>query len=113
MSVRHLDLGDVTIDRLVELEGLGYEPTFFFPDATMAGFEQEMDWLAPHFWDVAANTYKRAIQSYLVRTDHHTVLVDACVGNGKSRPSTPAWDGLQSTWLDQLGRLGDRLPSAP
>lgn len=104
--MRHLQLGDVRIDRLVELQGPGYEPTFFFPDATLEGFEGEMDWLSPHFWDNAANTFLRAIQSYVVRTAHHTVLVDSCVGHGKERPSTPAWDRLQSTWLDQLIAAG-------
>lgn len=103
---RTLSFGDVTIDRLVEVEGLGYEPTFFFPDATMEGFEQELDWLAPHFWDIEARTYKRCIQSYVVRTRHHTVLVDACVGHMKERPSTPGWHRLNSTWLDQLVALG-------
>jgi glyoxylase-like metal-dependent hydrolase (beta-lactamase superfamily II) len=104
--MKHLQLGDVTIDRLVELEGPGYEPTFFFPDATMAGFEGEMGWLLPHFWDSAANTFLRSIQSYVVRTAHHTILVDSCVGHGKERPSTPAWDRLDSTWLDQLIAAG-------
>ena len=104
--MKHLQLGDVTIDRLVELEGPGYEPTFFFPDATMAGFEGEMGWLLPHFWDPAANTFLRSIQSYVVRTGHHTILVDSCVGHGKERPSTPAWDRLDSTWLDQLIAAG-------
>jgi len=107
--MKHLQVGDVTIDRLVELEGPGYEPTFFFPDATMAGFEGEMGWLLPHFWDKAANTFLRSIQSYVVRTGHHTILVDSCVGHGKERPSTPAWDRLDSTWLDQLIAAGVRL----
>ena len=106
--MKHLQIGDVTIDRLVELEGTGYEPTFFFPDATMAGFEGEMGWLLPHFWDSAANTFLRSIQSYVVRTGYHTILVDSCVGHGKERPSTPAWDRLDSTWLDQLIVAGVR-----
>ena len=106
--MKHLQVGEVTIDRLVELEGPGYEPTFFFPDATMAGFEGEMGWLLPHFWDSAANTFLRSIQSYVVRTGHHTILVDSCVGQGKERPSTPAWDRLDSTWLDQLIAAGVR-----
>ena len=106
--MKHLRVGEVTIDRLVELEGPGYEPTFFFPDATMAGFEGEMGWLLPHFWDSAANTFLRSIQSYVVRTGHHTILVDSCVGQDKERPSTPAWDRLDSTWLDQLIAAGVR-----
>lgn len=100
--MRQATFGDVTIDRLIEVEGPGYAPNVFFPDATMEGFEGEMDWLMPHFWDVAANTYFRAIQSYVIRTPHHTVLVDACVGAEKERPSSPAWHHLESTWLDQL-----------
>ncbi len=31
------------------------------------------------------------MQSYLVRTPHHTILVDTCVGNHKPRPARPAW----------------------
>jgi len=104
-----LHFGDVIIDRLIELEGPGYEPKFFFPDATMEGFEGEMSWLLPYFWDRAANTFLRSIQSYVVRTGHHTVLVDSCVGHGKDRPSTPAWDRRESTWLDQLIAAGVRL----
>jgi len=106
--MQRLSFGDVTIDSLVELQGLGYEPSFFFPDATMEAFEGELDWLVPHFWDMTANTYVRCIQSFVVRTGSHTVLVDACVGDGKPRPSTPAWDNLKSTWLDQLMAVGVR-----
>jgi glyoxylase-like metal-dependent hydrolase (beta-lactamase superfamily II) len=106
--VRRLVLGDVTIDRIVELEGPGYEASYFFPDSTPEGFAAEMEWLAPHFWDVKADAYLRAIQCYVVRTAHHTVLVDACVGNDKLRPSTPAWNGMKSDWLAQLARADVR-----
>ena len=104
--MRQIQLGDVRIDRVLELEGLGYAPDAFFPDATIEGFEGERDWLIPHFWDDEAKTYIRSIQSFVVRTERHTVLVDACVGNHKSRPSTPAWDGMTSGWMDQLTGLG-------
>jgi len=30
-------------------------------------------------------------QSYLVRTPHHVVLIDSCVGNDKNRPTRPSW----------------------
>jgi hypothetical protein len=29
------------------------------------------------------------IQSYLVKTPHHTILADSCVGNHKPRPTRP------------------------
>ena len=102
--MKRLALGDVTIDRIVELEGPGYEPEYFFPDSTPDAWAAEMDWLAPHFFDVKANAYLRSIQCYVVRTKHHTVLVDACVGNHKPRPSTPLWNDMTSDWLTQLAR---------
>lgn len=94
------------IDRIVEIEGLGYDPTYFWPDANMQAFERSRDWLVPHFWDVTANGYIRAIQSFVIRTGRHTILVDGCVGNDKPRPSTPPWDGMKSDWLDQLAAVG-------
>ncbi|MBK18569.1 MAG: MBL fold metallo-hydrolase [Rhodospirillaceae bacterium] len=104
--MRQASFGDIHIDRLIEVEGPGYAPNMFFPDATIEGFKGEMEWLLPHFWDVAAETYLRAIQSYVVRTPHHTVLVDACVGANKERPSSPSWHHLNSSWLDQLRAAG-------
>jgi glyoxylase-like metal-dependent hydrolase (beta-lactamase superfamily II) len=31
------------------------------------------------------------MQSYVVRTSHHTILIDSCVGNDKERPNRPSW----------------------
>ena len=107
--MKPLQLGSVRIDRIVEIEGLGYEPTFFFPESTLEGFQAELDWLAPHWWDVTANTYKRAIQAFLVRTERHTILVDACVGNDKDRAAhRMSWHMRRWPYLENLARAGFR-----
>ena len=31
------------------------------------------------------------MQSYLVRTSHHTILIDSCIGNDKERPTRSPW----------------------
>src|SRR5437588_4469121 len=31
-------------------------------------------------------------QSYIVKTPHHTILVDSCIGNDKPRPARPKWN---------------------
>jgi glyoxylase-like metal-dependent hydrolase (beta-lactamase superfamily II) len=36
------------------------------------------------------------IQSYLVQTKHHNILIDSCVGNHKPRPSRPFWDMMNT-----------------
>ncbi len=49
-------------------------------------------------WLVAAGAYSPqtvefmfCFQSYVVRTPHHTVLVDSCIGNHKPRPTRGSW----------------------
>jgi glyoxylase-like metal-dependent hydrolase (beta-lactamase superfamily II) len=47
------------------------------------------------------------IQSYLVQTGRHTILVDSCVGNNKLCEYFPHWhDRNDSTFLEQLTRAG-------
>jgi glyoxylase-like metal-dependent hydrolase (beta-lactamase superfamily II) len=31
-------------------------------------------------------------QSYVVKTPHHTILIDSCIGNDKPRPGRPKWN---------------------
>ena len=43
---------------------------------------------------------------YVVRSPRHTVLIDTCVGNDKQRPSTRAWNGLDTDFPDRLRDIG-------
>jgi glyoxylase-like metal-dependent hydrolase (beta-lactamase superfamily II) len=49
-----------------------------------------------------------SFHSYVIRTRHHTILVDACNGNHKSRPSMPAWNDLDTPYLANLAAIGVR-----
>lgn len=104
--MRTLQFGGVTVDRVVESEGPSYFPSFIFPDATEEGMAAEMAWLLPHFLDPASGRLLMSLHSYVIRTQHRTVLVDTCVGNDKARPSTPAWHRRDTAWLDDLRALG-------
>ena len=46
------------------------------------------------------------IQSYVIKTSHHTILVDTCVGNHKSRPARPSWHMQNSPFIEELGSVG-------
>ncbi|MDO1583430.1 MBL fold metallo-hydrolase [Rhizobium oryzicola] len=47
--------------------------------------------------------------SWLVRTRHHTILIEACTGNHKSRPGgAPLFDMLDRPYLDRLTAAGVR-----
>ena len=64
------------------------------------------DWLEPHFFDPGSGRFIQSVHCYVVRSPRHTVLIDTCVGNDKQRPSTRAWNGLDTDFLDRLRDIG-------
>lgn len=100
-------LGQVTIDRVLEVEGPELDPLTFFPDCTEAILARHMGWLAPRFYDPVAKKLILAIQSYLVRTPHHTILIDTCIGEHKERKFSEAWHMRRdSAYLANLADAG-------
>ena len=96
-------VGDITITAIVEAETRGMPPVFFFPTAD-ANTITRHDWLVPDFADEAGNIAMR-VQAFVVRTPTRTIIVDPCVGNGKTR-SLPFWNQLATDWLEQLIAAG-------
>ena len=101
-----VQLGDITIDKVVESAGPIFEPDFLFPDATPDAMAAERDWLAPQFVDPASGRLIMSFHSYVVRTAHHTIVVDSCVGNDKERPARDFWHRLKTPYLDRYAGLG-------
>lgn len=101
-----LAFGDVTVTRVVENEGPSFFPQFLLPDSTEAAIDAEGSWLEPRFFDRTSGRFVMSVHSYLIRTPHHTILVDTCVGNDKERPSTKPWHRQHTPWLDRLGAAG-------
>ena len=85
-------VGDVTIHRIVEQEVPFVPIREFLPRLTDEQLEENRAWLEPRGLDPATQGIVLCFQSYVVRTPHHTVLVDACIGNDKPRPGRPTWD---------------------
>ena len=54
-----------------------------------------------------SDTLILAFQSYVVKTPHHTILIDSCIGNHKPRPLRPAWNmKTDDTYLSGLAAAG-------
>jgi glyoxylase-like metal-dependent hydrolase (beta-lactamase superfamily II) len=82
---------DIEIHRIVEQEQ-GFTPIReFLPTLTAELLEENRGWLEPAGLDPATGKIKLCFQSYVVKTPHHTVLVDSCIGNDKTRPLREAW----------------------
>ncbi|NQV78926.1 MAG: MBL fold metallo-hydrolase [Alphaproteobacteria bacterium] len=104
--MKTLAIGDVRIDRVVESEMPIFEPEFLFPDATRDALNAQRHWLEPHFVDAISGKLIMSFHTYIVRTPHHTILVDTCVGNDKHRPARDFWHHLSNPYLEDLARLG-------
>lgn len=82
--------GDMVIDRIVESERPLISLAAMLPGLDAATLAEHRAWLAPAALD-AQDRAILCIQSYVVRTPHHTILIDSCVGNHKERPAVPHW----------------------
>ncbi|HKI99442.1 MAG TPA: MBL fold metallo-hydrolase [bacterium] len=78
--------------------------TVLFPQLSAADLAPHRDWLLPHFCTDELHMVL-SMQLFIVRTPHHTVLVDTCVGNDKER-HYPEWTRLQTDFLARLRAAG-------
>ena len=99
-------LGELEIHRAIESEVPIFDTFTFFPDATREVVEANKDWLMPRYIDPKTIEVILCIQSYVIKTSHHTILVDTCVGNHKSRPARPSWHMQNSPFIEELGSVG-------
>ena len=96
-------IGDVTITQIVEVVS-PMPLNVLFPDATPERLAPLSDWLRPHFLDDAGNMIL-SIHAFAIRSGDTRIIVDTCLGNGKSRP-IPNWSDLETTFLSDLEAAG-------
>ncbi len=100
---------DITVTPIIEGVDAFSAATEFLPNLTAERLAENRAWLHP--WALNAQDWLvLAFQSFLVKTAHHTILVDTCVGNDKDRETRPAWHRKNDdTWLAALNATGTRV----
>ena len=99
-------IGDIVIARALEM-AMPFDRRAFFPDVSEEQWAPHLPWLAPNAYDPVTDKLIFPMQSYVVRTSRHTVLIDACVGNHKERPTRPQWHHkTDATYMQALAALG-------
>jgi glyoxylase-like metal-dependent hydrolase (beta-lactamase superfamily II) len=100
-------LGDIVINRILELEAPFMRPLEFFDEALPEVVEPHRHWLEPNALDPETGKMIMPVQSYLIRTQHHTILIDTCIGCRKTYDGVPEWkDRRDETWLHNLAIAG-------
>jgi len=102
-----VSVNDMTIHRIVEQEA-GFTPMLdFLPTLSKETLGENLAWLAPGGYDSASGNIVLCFQSYVVKTPHHNILVDSCIGNDKNFPLRPTWNKKNdSNWMNALKVAG-------
>ena len=100
----HFQIGELTLDRIVESEFPVLDPYEVYPDCTPDHIERDTPWLAPRFYDRISKKLILSFQGFLIRGKGKTILVDTCVGDCKER-RRPSFDNQNWNWLEKLSRV--------
>jgi glyoxylase-like metal-dependent hydrolase (beta-lactamase superfamily II) len=99
-----LEIGKIHVGRVVDLE-TPTSPRFLFDQMTPESMQKHLDWAAPHFYNPATNRLLMSIQTFVLKTAHHTILVDTCLGNDKPR-AYEGWNMRKGAYLEDLRKAG-------
>jgi glyoxylase-like metal-dependent hydrolase (beta-lactamase superfamily II) len=99
-------VGDITIDRVIDLERLTYPAKMMLPTADEAELRRLAAEMGSRIIDPATMLVALSFHAYLVRTPKHTILVDTCCGNDKERPQRVDWHRRDGSFLNNLRARG-------
>lgn len=101
--VERIRLGNASLTRVVEWEVDGL-PFGLFPQTPAEAWTDMAGEYSPSFFD--KDTWRIAMQTWVIDVDGLTVLVDTGAGNGKDRPAMPPLSHLSTDFLGTLQRSG-------
>jgi glyoxylase-like metal-dependent hydrolase (beta-lactamase superfamily II) len=84
--------GDLTIHRIIEQETTFLPALDMLPGLTPELLAENKAWMQKAGAIDANDVLILCFQSYIVKTPHHNILVDSCIGNDKPRPLRPKWN---------------------
>jgi glyoxylase-like metal-dependent hydrolase (beta-lactamase superfamily II) len=105
MSLK-FSVGDLTIHRIIEQETSFLPALEMLPGLTPDLLAENRPWMRQAAALDAQDVLILCFQSYVVKTPHHTILVDSCIGNDKPRPR-PKWNmKTDDTYMRALTAAG-------
>jgi glyoxylase-like metal-dependent hydrolase (beta-lactamase superfamily II) len=99
-------IGEFGVTRIVEYEGPFFPAAEFFPDFDPEVVRAHADLLGPQLIEPQSGRLMFSFHSFIVKTPHHTILIDACLGNDKERPTRPQFHRMRTPYLADLDRAG-------
>jgi glyoxylase-like metal-dependent hydrolase (beta-lactamase superfamily II) len=99
--------GDLTIHRIIEQETTFLAAQEMLPGLTPELLAENRGWMQQAKALDASDVLILCFQSYVVKTPHHNILIDSCIGNDKPRPQRPKWNlKTDDTYMRALAAAG-------
>jgi glyoxylase-like metal-dependent hydrolase (beta-lactamase superfamily II) len=106
-EIRHYRVGDSTVTRIVETVFSTLTPAGVFPQWDPGAGKQHASVLRRGGGlDQTENHLLLNINTWVVRVDGKTFLIDTGIGNGKNRPFSAAFHQLNNPYLERLASIG-------
>jgi glyoxylase-like metal-dependent hydrolase (beta-lactamase superfamily II) len=105
-------IGDATVTKIPEVLLTGFTPRALFPRIDDEVLANHPDWATSGTVDVGTGNLILSVHTWLVKTPHHTILIDTGIGNDKDRPTIPILNHLNEPYLDRLAAAGIQNPAA-
>jgi glyoxylase-like metal-dependent hydrolase (beta-lactamase superfamily II) len=102
-TIRHWQVGDVHIARIVEVNAWEDDITMCIPDATPE-LVKSLPWLQPHF-ATPEGRMLLSFQCFVLSTQGRNVMIDTCIGADRER-EFPVFTHMQTTFLEDLAAAG-------
>ncbi|MET0362255.1 MAG: MBL fold metallo-hydrolase [Sphingobium sp.] len=100
-------VGDAQLEPVIELEDMAFPLRSFQPGVHAEVLTPHLGWLAPDHWDPESESIHISHHAWVIRSRGGIVLVDPCVGNGRTR-KIPFYDELDTPFLERLAATGVR-----
>jgi glyoxylase-like metal-dependent hydrolase (beta-lactamase superfamily II) len=102
-------IGDFEVHKIAEYEGPFISPETFFPDFDLEVVRANPDHLGSRLIDETTGHLLFSFHTFIVKTGHHTILIDACLGNDKERPTRPQFHRLRTPYIADLAKAGVKV----
>jgi glyoxylase-like metal-dependent hydrolase (beta-lactamase superfamily II) len=105
--MNHIELGSARIQTIQEGVRQSLDIAALTNDRDFIAAQK--DWMCPDFFDPVANTFDLVFQSYLVNAGDRVLVVDPCIGNGKTREVLRNFDHLDGPFIERFEATGTRV----
>ena len=102
--MKPITVGDVGISSIIERDGPWRRPAAMFPTCDPSVASAHLRAMEPFLYAPASDLLVITYQTLVVRTPHHTILIDTCTGEDKGLPAP--FDFPKQPWLDGFAGHG-------